>query len=97
MTASSDDDADVAAVDPALYRRSDIRPILAARDIGALYRALRIAGLSQRQTAQLTGQSQPEVSEIAGGRQVIAYEVLDRIVNGLGIPRELMGMFVVGT
>lgn len=92
MTATSDEGAETAAVDPALYRRPDIRPVLAARDIGSLYRALSEAGLSQRQIAQRTGQSQSEVSEILGGRQVIAYEVLDRIVNGLGIPRELMGM-----
>lgn len=91
MTATSDDGAG-AVVDPALYRRSDIRPALAARDIGTLYQALKKAGLSQRQIAQLTGQSQSEVSEILGGRQVIAYEVLDRIATGLGIPREMMGM-----
>jgi transcriptional regulator with XRE-family HTH domain/tetratricopeptide (TPR) repeat protein len=92
MTVTSDEDAEAAVVDPALYQRPDIRSVLAVRDIGSLYRVLREVGLSQRRIARLTGQSQSEVSEILGGRQVSAYEVLDRIVMGLGIPRELMGM-----
>lgn len=79
-------------VTPEWYRRPDMREVLAARDICALYRALTEAGLTQHQIAQLTGQSQSEVSEILSGRQVIAYDVLERIVKGLGIPRELMGM-----
>jgi transcriptional regulator with XRE-family HTH domain len=82
----------VPAIDPALYWRDDMRAVLAARDIGALYRALTEAGLSQYRIARLTGQSQPEVSEILGGRRVIAYEVLERIAEGLGVPRELMGL-----
>ncbi|MFN2496251.1 MAG: hypothetical protein ABR608_10145, partial [Pseudonocardiaceae bacterium] len=73
------------AVDPALYRREDVRRILAAHDIGALYRILKDAGV-------LTGQSQPEVSEILAGRRVLAYNLLVRIAAGLGVPRELMGL-----
>jgi hypothetical protein len=42
---------------PALYRRDDVRRILAARDIGALYRAINDAGVAQRRIAELTGQS----------------------------------------
>ncbi len=39
-------------IDPALYRRDDVRRILAERDIGALYRVLKDdAGLTQRQIA----------------------------------------------
>jgi antitoxin component HigA of HigAB toxin-antitoxin module len=86
LTATPDDGADAPVVDPELYRRPDMRLVLAARDIGALYRALAEAGLTQRQIAQLTGQSQSEVSEILKGRQVIAYDVLERIAEGLGIP-----------
>lgn len=82
----------IPAIDPALYWRDDMRAVLAARDIGALYRALTEAGLSQYQIARLTGQSQSEVSDILGGRRVIAYEVLERIAEGLGVPRELMGL-----
>ncbi|MDQ3151617.1 MAG: helix-turn-helix domain-containing protein [Actinomycetota bacterium] len=78
--------------DPALYRREDVRPVLATRDIGALYRLLSTCDVSQRTIAALTGQSQSEVSEILKGRRVVAYDVLERIAAGLGIPRELMGL-----
>jgi transcriptional regulator with XRE-family HTH domain len=79
-------------IEPALWEQPDVRAALAARDIGAVYRALTDLGVSQRAIAALTGQSQPEVSEIIGGRRVIAYEVLERIAEGLGIPREYMGL-----
>jgi transcriptional regulator with XRE-family HTH domain len=66
---------------------------LASRDISALYRLLgKDVGLTQRQIAGYTGQSQSEVSEIFKGRRVIAYDVHERIATGLGIPPELMGM-----
>ena len=79
-------------VDPRLYDREDVRPLLGERDIGALYRALNDAGVPQRQIAELTGQSQSEVSEIVKGRRVLAYDVLVRIADGLGISRGLMGL-----
>lgn len=80
-------------IDPALFERDDLRPVLAERDIGALYQALNDAGISQRRIATLTGQSQSEVSEIArGGRLVENYGLLVRIGEGLGIPRERMGL-----
>jgi len=79
-------------IDPRLYDREDVRRILTERDIGALYRALNDAGVPQRQIAELTGQSQSEVSEIVKGRRVIAYDVLVRIADGLGVPRGLMGL-----
>jgi len=79
-------------IDPALYRRDDVRRILAERDIAALYRVLKDEGVTQRQIAALTGQSQSEVSEILKGRRVLAYDLLVRIAEGLGIPRELMGL-----
>jgi predicted XRE-type DNA-binding protein len=59
-------------IDPVWWERSDMRAALAVRDIGAVYRALREVGISQRQIAALTGQSQSEVSEILTGRQVMA-------------------------
>src|SRR5262249_27229648 len=46
----------------------------------------------QRRIASLTGQSQSEISEIIGGRQVMAYDLLTRIADGLGIPRGYMGL-----
>ena len=79
-------------IDPALYRREDVRRVLADRDITALYRILRDTRITQRRIAELTGQSQSEVSEIIKGRRVLAYDLLVRIAQGLGIPRELMGL-----
>ncbi|MGH3771618.1 MAG: helix-turn-helix domain-containing protein [Pseudonocardiaceae bacterium] len=80
-------------IDPAFFDDDEVRAALAARDIGALYRLLRRVGVSQRQIAQLTGQSQSEVSEIIlKGRQVLNVRVLERIADGLGIPRARMGL-----
>lgn len=79
-------------VDPDLIARPDVRAFLAARDIGALYRVLSENGWSQRRIAKATRTQQPEISEIVKGRKVIGYDVLVRIAEGLGIPRELMGL-----
>lgn len=80
-------------IDPALWSQADLRPVFTAQDIGLLYRVLKDeAGLSQRQIARLTGQSQSQVSEILAGRQVVSYEALARIAEGLGVPRERMGL-----
>jgi transcriptional regulator with XRE-family HTH domain len=77
----------VDSLDPALFDSDEMRAVLAARDIGTLYRLLRRLGVSQRHIAQLTDQSQSEVSEIIRGRQVRDVRVLERIADGLGIPR----------
>lgn len=69
-----------------------MRAALAERDIGAVYRMLTKAGVTQRQIANLTGQSQSEVSAIVQGRQVTGYALLTRIADGLGIPRGWMGL-----
>jgi transcriptional regulator with XRE-family HTH domain len=79
-------------IDPRLYDRPEVRPILAQHDIAGLYRALNDAGVPQRQIAELTGQSQSEVSEILKGRRVLSYDLLVRITEGLAIPRERMGL-----
>lgn len=68
------------------------RRALAQRDIAAIYRLLTQADISQRQIAQLTGQSQSEVSEVLNGRWVMAYDVLLRIAQGLDVPRAWMGL-----
>ena len=65
---------------------------LATRDIGAVYRLLNAAGVPQRDIAAMTGQRQSEVSEILNGRQVMGYDVFVKIVEGLDIPRGLMGL-----
>lgn len=79
-------------VSPDVWEESEMRRALAARDISGVYRLLRRVGISQRQIAALTGQSQSEVSEILKGRQVMAYDVLARVSDGLGVPRGYMGL-----
>jgi Helix-turn-helix len=80
-------------IDAKVWERHDMRVYLARRDIGSVYRLLQRFGMSQRAIAARTGQSQSEVSDIvAGHRQVISYEVLERIALGLGIPRGWMGL-----
>lgn len=68
------------------------RRALAERDINTVYRLLTDTDISQRQIAQLTGQSQSEVSEVLKGRRVMAYDVLVRIAQGLEVPRAWMGL-----
>src|SRR3954470_12961971 len=70
----------------------EMRTALAAREVSKIYKLLRRNGVSQRQIAAMTGQSQSEVSEILKGRQVMAYDVLVRIADGLGVPRGYMGL-----
>jgi transcriptional regulator with XRE-family HTH domain len=82
----------VGPIDPALFERADLRAALAGHDIGTVYRALQDLGVSQRQIAALTGQAQSDVFEILHGREVNDYQVLVRIAEGLGIPREWMGL-----
>jgi len=79
-------------VDPEEWERPDMRSALAVRDISRVYRLLQKVGFSQQKIAALTGQSQPEVSAIIHGREVMAYDVLSRIADGLGVPREYMGL-----
>src|SRR5919198_5937487 len=79
-------------VTPEVWNDPAMRDALATRNISEIYRQLRRHGVSQRQIAASTGQSQSEVSEILKGRQVIAYDVLARIADGLGIPRGYMGL-----
>lgn len=74
------------------WNEPEMKRALADRDISSVYRLLRRHGISQRHIAALTGQSQSEVSEILKGRQVMAYDVLARISDGLGIPRGYMGL-----
>ncbi len=74
------------------WNEPEMKRALAGRDISSVYRLLRRVGISQRHIASLTGQSQSEVSEILKGRQVMAYDVLARISDGLGIPRGYMGL-----
>jgi transcriptional regulator with XRE-family HTH domain len=79
-------------IDPALWKRADMRAALAARDIAGVFKLLQRTGVSQRHIAALTGQSQSEISEILAGRQVVSYDLLIRIADGLGIPRGNLGL-----
>jgi transcriptional regulator with XRE-family HTH domain len=58
-----------------------MRSALAVRDVAAVFRLLQKHGVSQRQIAALTGQSQSEISEILGGRRVVSYDLLVRIAE----------------
>ncbi|GAB2994203.1 helix-turn-helix domain-containing protein [Saccharothrix stipae] len=79
-------------INPVVWHDRDIRAALAQRNIGRVYQLLRRFGVSQRQIAACTGQGQSEVSAIVNGRQVQAYDVLERIADGLGVPRGYMGL-----
>lgn len=79
-------------IGPEIWRRPDMRAALGARDMQAVYRLLQRHGMSQRRIAAMTGQSQSEISEILGGRRVVAYDVLVRIADGFGVPRGYLGL-----
>ncbi|MGN9783441.1 hypothetical protein ACTMTF_18555 [Nonomuraea sp. ZG12] len=79
-------------IDPTIWDDSQMRQALYVRDMATVYRLLQRIGISQRHIATLTAQSQSEISEILKGRQVMAYDVLGRIADGLGIPRGYMGL-----
>ena len=70
-----------------------MRRFLATRDIAGVFRLLQRVGVSQRAIAALTGLAQSDVSAIsAGKRQVVSYDVLVRIAQGLDIPPGWMGL-----
>ncbi|MGH4011070.1 MAG: helix-turn-helix domain-containing protein [Pseudonocardiaceae bacterium] len=76
--------------DPAMFEGAEMQAALAARDVTLVYRLLSQRGVTQREIARRTGQSQSEVSNILRGRQVRDVTVLERIADGLGIPRARM-------
>ncbi|MCP2261785.1 hypothetical protein LX15_005512 [Streptoalloteichus tenebrarius] len=76
----------------AVWERPDVRAALARHDMGAVFRAVAAAGLTQREIADRTGQNQSDVSAIVHGREVQSYDLLERIAVGLGIPRGYMGL-----
>ena len=52
-----------------------------------MFRLVVDGGVTQRELAVLVRMSQSEVSEVLSGRRVLAYDVLVRIAEGLGVPR----------
>jgi hypothetical protein len=79
-------------IDPGIWSRPQMRRFLAYRNIGGVFRLLQQHGVSQRAIAARTDQSQSEIAEIISGRQVVSYEVLVRIADGLRVPRGWMGL-----
>ena len=79
-------------IEPKFFAGEQMRAALAARDIATVYRLLAGQGVSQRRIAHLTGQSQSEVCEILKGRRVRDVWVLERVADGLGVPRARMGL-----
>ncbi|HKR52432.1 MAG TPA: helix-turn-helix domain-containing protein [Pseudonocardiaceae bacterium] len=78
-------------VTPPWYMHPDVRKALAARDITTVYQILYQGGVSQREIARRTGQSQSEVSEIIhGDRQVRDATALERIADGLSVPHPFL-------
>jgi transcriptional regulator with XRE-family HTH domain len=63
---------------------------LVARDVTRIYRLMYQGGVGQREIARRTGQSQSEVSDVLKGRTVRDVTVLERIGDGLGVPRAWM-------
>jgi transcriptional regulator with XRE-family HTH domain len=84
--------SEVTGIDPDLLALPSMRAALAERDVTKVYKILVQHGVQQRVIANLTGQSQSEVSEILKGRQVMGYDLLVRIASGLGVPRGAMGL-----
>ncbi|MGH3695390.1 MAG: helix-turn-helix domain-containing protein [Pseudonocardiaceae bacterium] len=73
-----------------MFAGEAMRAALVARDVTLVYRLLSQGGVTQREIARRTGQSQSEVSDIFTGRTVRNVTVLERIADGLGIPRAWM-------
>jgi antitoxin component HigA of HigAB toxin-antitoxin module len=69
-----------------------MRSALTTRDATRIYRELQKFGYSQQAIAALVGQSQPEVSAVIHGRRIMAYDVIYRMVDGLGAPKCLAGV-----
>ncbi|MGB8200480.1 MAG: helix-turn-helix transcriptional regulator, partial [Pseudonocardiaceae bacterium] len=72
------------------YEEPEARAALAARDVGAVFRLLQRVGVSQREIGRRTGQSQSEVSTILRNRTVLNVTVLERVCDGLDVPRAYM-------
>lgn len=76
---------------PEFVESDEVRAAVEALDIGALFRLVQRLGVSQRQIAELTGQSQSEVCAILNnGRKVLNVMVLRRVADGFGISRARM-------
>jgi transcriptional regulator with XRE-family HTH domain len=83
-------------IPPWVWCDEEVLAALGQRDIAQVYVCLGRLGMSQRAIATRAGQGQSEVSEVLAGRKIIAYAVLARIADGLGVPRGFMGLAYAG-
>jgi transcriptional regulator with XRE-family HTH domain len=91
MTASSGHRIETWAT--ATFRGRPLIEALAERDITTLFAFLSARGWSRASLAAATGLSETRVRSVLQGRQqVTSYLVLERIAEGLGIDRGLMGL-----
>ena len=69
-----------------------MREALGRHDIDTVYRLLQSDGYTRADIGRWAKPPQPEVSAVIKGRQVTVYDVLVRIADDLGIPREYMSL-----
>ncbi|KWX03002.1 hypothetical protein LI90_4051 [Carbonactinospora thermoautotrophica] len=76
------------------WQREEAQQPLRERDVAAIFRLVqKYTGASQTKIGMAVGMPQPHVSTImAGKRQVRDVAVFERIAEGLGIPRHLLGL-----
>lgn len=75
-----------------LWNEPSMRAALRRQDLATVFHRLARLGYSQRGIAALTGQSQPEISAVLHGRKILTYATLNRVAEGLGIPRGYLGL-----
>lgn len=79
--------------DTTTFDGKPVSDYLAKRDVSAVLRFLRTRGFSRARLAALTGLSETRVRQISQGRQrVTSFEVLERVADGLNIPRPHLGL-----
>jgi hypothetical protein len=67
--------------------------VLAARDVGAVFRFLRSRGWSLTAICAATGLKETRIRAVMNGVQrITSYEVLERVALGLRIPRGAVGL-----
>ncbi|MBT8228178.1 MAG: helix-turn-helix transcriptional regulator [Dactylosporangium sp.] len=88
----------MARIDPGWWDHASLdgrrmRDVLAVRDVGTVFRFLNGRGFSRANIAALTGMSETRVRQVWNNQQQVStYEVLERIAQGLRIPRGYMGL-----
>jgi hypothetical protein len=70
-----------------------VREVLAARDVGAIFRFLREQGWSLTVLCAATGLSETRIRAVMHQTQrITSYDVFERVALGLRIPRGAMGL-----